>query len=263
MEQNTPGPAKAWTDNIVIKVITIGFLIMALMIPSLMINELVRERSSRKMEVTNEVSSKWGQLQTITGPYVVIPYLEEIKYTDRSSEWREQKLFYFPQSMEIAGDLTPVVKKRSIFKVMLYESEINIRGSFSYPDLAALKIAPDKVMWDKASLYLSITDLSGVGARVNLQLGDKLIPMTAAVPAALQLPSGLMCNLPDSVAGNEKMDFAIQLSLKGSQGIYFSPVANHNKVKITSSWPSQNLKGNSCRIRALFQHQVLKPLGRY
>ena len=243
MEENTPNPVKSWTDNVLIKVIIIGFLILALMIPSIMINELVRERSFRKMEVTNEVSSKWGQLQTITGPYIVIPYLEEVKYTNQSSEWREQKLYYFPKALEISGDLNPVVKKRSIFKVMLYESDIRIQGSFSSPDLAALKIEPDKVLWDKASLYLSITDLSGVGARVNLQLGDKNIPMTAAVATALQLPSGLMCNLPDSVARNEKTDFTILLSLKGSQGIYFSPVANHNKVKLTSSWPSPKFEG--------------------
>ena len=36
------------------KVIIIGFLILILMIPSVMIHELVRERSFRKMEVTNE-----------------------------------------------------------------------------------------------------------------------------------------------------------------------------------------------------------------
>ena len=243
MEEYTPNEKKHWTENVLFKVVIIGFLILVLMIPSMMINELVRERSSRKMEVTNEVSSKWGQLQTITGPYIVIPYMEELKYTNQASEWREQKLFYLPQTLEMTGKITPLVKKRSIFKVMLYESDINIQGSFSYPDLNTLKIDPDKVMWDKASLYLSITDLLGIGARVNLELGDKLIPMTAAVPAGLQLPSGLMCNLPDSVAGNEKTDFRIQLSLKGSQGIYFSPVGGSNKVRLTSSWPSPKFEG--------------------
>jgi len=234
---------KKWTDNVLVKVLMIGFLILVLMIPSIMINELVRERSSRKMEVTNEVSSKWGQLQTVIGPYMVIPYLEEVKYTNQASEWREQKLYYFPHSLEMTGKIVPLVKKRSIFKVMLYESDISIQGSFSKPDLNALKIDPDKVMWNKASLYLSITDLSGIGERVSLQLGDTLIPMTAAVPAGLQLPSGLMCNLPDSVAGKEKTDFRIQLSLKGSQGIYFSPVGGSNKVSITSTWPSPKFQG--------------------
>lgn len=243
MEANNENEVKKWTDNVLVKVIIIGFLILALMIPSVMINELVRERSSRKMEVTNEVSSKWGQLQTVIGPYIVIPYMEEVKYANQLSEWKEQKLFYFPQSLEINGNVNPVVKKRSIFKVMLYESDVDIQGSFSYPDLNALKIDADKVLWDKASLHLSITDLSGIGARVNLQLGDKLIPMTAAVPVGLQLPSGLMCNLPDDVAKNEKMDFRISLSLKGSQAIYFSPVGGSNKVKLTSSWPSPKFEG--------------------
>jgi inner membrane protein len=67
--------------------------------------------------------------------------------------------------------------------------------------------------------------------------------MTAAVPAALQLPGGLMCNLPDGIAGKEKTDFRIHLSLKGSQGIYFSPVAANNKVSLTSTWPSPKFEG--------------------
>ena len=243
MSNDVETEPRKWTDNILVKVLMIGFLILVLMIPSIMINELVRERSSRKMEVTNEVSSKWGQLQTVIGPYMVIPYLEEVKYTNQASEWREQKLYYFPQALEMTGDIRPLVKKRSIFKVMLYESDISIQGSFSHPDLNALKIDPDIVMWNKASLYLSITDLSGVGDRVSLQLGDTLIPMTAAVPEGLQLPSGLMCNLPDGVADKEKTDFRIQLSLKGSQGIYFSPVGGSNKVRITSKWPSPKFQG--------------------
>ncbi len=243
MEANNENVVKSWTDNVLFKVIIIGLLTLVLMIPSMMINELVRERSFRKMEVTQEVSSKWGQLQTLTGPYIVIPYLEEIKFQTRASEWKEQNLYYFPQLLETTGNITPVIRKRSIFEVMLYESELSIHGSFSYPDLNALKISADKVLWNKARLHLAITDLSGIGTRVNLKLGDALIPMTAAVPTGLQLPSGLMCNLPDSAVQNDKMDFQIMLSLKGSQGIYFSPVGGVNKVKLTSSWPSPKFEG--------------------
>ena len=65
MSNDVETEPKKWTDSVLVKVLMIGFLILVLMIPSMMINELVRERSSRKMEVTNEVSSKWGQLQRI------------------------------------------------------------------------------------------------------------------------------------------------------------------------------------------------------
>src|SRR5664279_5103512 len=97
---NPESEVKKWSDNPLVKVIIIGFLILVLMIPSVMITSLVQERSSRKMQVTNEVSSKWGQVQTVTGPYIEIPYVEEIKLTDKQpSEWHEHKLYYFPHDM--------------------------------------------------------------------------------------------------------------------------------------------------------------------
>jgi len=235
--------AKHWSEHILVKVVLIGVIIIGLMIPSIMIMELVRERSSRKMEVTYEVSSKWGQLQTITGPYVEVPYLVELKYQNEPSEWREEKLYFFPASLEINGAITPVEKKRSIFKVMLYEGLIEIKGNFNSPDLNALKIPFDKVMWDRANLHLAITDLSGISERVNLQSGDTIIPMTAAAPSGLRLSNGLMAGLPSGINWVNGLPFNISLNLKGSQAIYFSPVAETNKVHVTSSWPSPKFEG--------------------
>ncbi len=244
METNQDSQIKTWTDNVLIKVIIIGGLILVLMVPSLMINALVSERSSRKMQVTNEVSSKWGQLQTITGPYIEIPYLEEVKLNDKQPiQMVDHILYYFPDALETSGSLTPVVKKRSIYKVILYESNLEIHGSFKYPDLTALHIAADKILWDRATVHLSITDLSGISAQVNFETDDTIIPMTAATPLGINLTNGLMCHLPGVVAKHEKLDFRIKLNLKGSNGIFFSPVAGKNTLNISSSWPSPKFEG--------------------
>ena len=235
---------KKWTDNIIVKMILIAFLILVLMIPSFMVESLVNERSNRKAEVTNEVSSKWGQLQTITGPYVAIPYLVEIKDPNgKSSEWLEETLYYFPASLHVNGELVPVERKRSIFKVILYESRLNITGNFKSPDLAQLNVREDQVMWDKARLHLAITDLSGIGRLVNLQLDGSAIPMGAATPTGLNLTSGLMASMPDTF-NRESFNFSIDLDLKGSTGIYFTPVASETKVSLKSTWPSPKFEGN-------------------
>lgn len=241
LQTNNP-ETKHWSQHILAKVFIIGFIALALMIPGFMITELVRERASRKIEVTHEVSSKWGQLQTITGPYIEVPYLREIKHTDKSSEWQEEKLYYFPADLVIDGTLTPVEKKRSIFTVMLYESNIQISGSFGKPDLKSLKIDEETVMWEQASLHVALTDLSGIGERVELQINDTIIPMTAGAPKGLNMSNGLMANLPANISA-DKIAFNISLNLKGSQAIYFSPVAAHNKVHISSSWPSPKFEG--------------------
>ena len=57
-----------------IKVIIIGGLIILLMIPMFMIEDLISERGRTQEEAINEVSEKWSLAQTITGPYLNIQY---------------------------------------------------------------------------------------------------------------------------------------------------------------------------------------------
>lgn len=234
---------KHWTENILVKVIVIGGIIIALMIPSIMIMNLVQERASRKQQVTHEVSSKWGEMQTIAGPYISIPYLEELKKPGAASEWVERRMNYFPATLNINGTLDPLVKKRSIFKVMLYESDITIQGRFDQPDLQALQLAPENISWDKATLHIGITDLLGIGEKVNVQIGDTSLPMTAAAPTAIQFPEGLMTRIPLTVVQGNGFDFTITLALKGSDGIFITPVARNTTVVLKSSWPSPKFEG--------------------
>src|SRR5688500_6817867 len=62
--------------------------------------------------------------------------------------------------------------------------------------------------------------------------------MTAAMPMAIQFPSGLMSRIPESIINREGFDFKVSLLLKGSQGIYFTPVANTTTIEISSTWPA-------------------------
>ena len=239
----TAPEAKHWSEHILVKMILIGFIILALMIPSVMIMELVQERANRKLEVTNEVSSKWGQIQTIAGPYISVPYLEEVKKPGMPSEWITQTLNYFPSTLDINGVLHPVVRKRSIFKVMLYESQLVMKGHFGAPDLQNAFISPDNIEWEKATMHLGITDLTGIGSQVNVKMGDTLMKMSAAIPVAIQFPNGLMTRIKGADITGSGFDFEISLSLKGSQGIFFTPVANHTTVKLQSTWPSPKFEG--------------------
>jgi inner membrane protein len=101
--------------------------------------------------------------------------------------------------LDITGSLNPVERKRSIFKVMLYESELELNGHFDYPDLETMQISPANVSWEKATIHLGITDLLGISAGVNVKIGDTLIPMTASTPVAIGFPNGLMSHIPPGI----------------------------------------------------------------
>lgn len=50
-----------------IKIVIIGGLIILLMIPMFMIEDLISERGRTQEEAINEVSEKWSLAQTVTG----------------------------------------------------------------------------------------------------------------------------------------------------------------------------------------------------
>ena len=64
----------------------IGFillLILLLMIPNLLIQNLIQERQSLDAEVKQEISANWGPGQQIIGPILSIPYTTEIEFDDK------------------------------------------------------------------------------------------------------------------------------------------------------------------------------------
>src|SRR3954462_1423289 len=61
-------------ESITVKLMSISFLVLILLIPSLWIQDLMHERQSRAEDVMHEVSSKWSGSQTLSGPILVIPF---------------------------------------------------------------------------------------------------------------------------------------------------------------------------------------------
>ena len=62
------------SNRILIKGAVTAALIGIMMIPTVYITELVRERQSNQEAVVKEVNSRWSEAQTLTGPYIYLPY---------------------------------------------------------------------------------------------------------------------------------------------------------------------------------------------
>ena len=52
-------------ESIMVKLFSIGFLILILLIPSVQIEDLIRERQHRSEQVIDEVVDKWSGSQTV------------------------------------------------------------------------------------------------------------------------------------------------------------------------------------------------------
>jgi len=64
-----------WIRNsITLRILTIAVLVLLLLIPTSMIEDLIRERQDYRQQAIEEVSNAWAGAQTIAGPVLSVPY---------------------------------------------------------------------------------------------------------------------------------------------------------------------------------------------
>src|SRR5688572_2507289 len=163
-------------ESITVKLVSIGFLVLILLIPASWIHDLIEERQLRADDVVQEVSSKWSGSQTLSGPILVIPYKvhEKIDRGKDGIEIREyvQKYFFLPEILDINGKVTPEVLHRGMFDVAVYASSLDIKSNFKRPDFAALNVPEEMVIWKDAYMIFSITDLRGISDNLVFNVGN-------------------------------------------------------------------------------------------
>jgi inner membrane protein len=178
----TPGSApdsskSVHSNKILFKGIITGALILVMLIPTIFISNLVRERQARQSQVANEVSDKWAQAQTLTGPYIYLPY--KIITADKDKKVTEQlsHLIIIPDNLIIDGQISHELRLRSIYKVLLYKAASNSSGNFQFQ--IPKEIDSSLVQWQNAKICYGLSDFKGIEERlvVNFKGSDyKLSP---------------------------------------------------------------------------------------
>lgn len=110
-----------------LKAFIIGVLILVLLIPAVMIQNLISERQRMQHDATAEISAKWANAQTLTGPLLIVPYTE---VNERGEEVVKQAVF-LPDQLTVNGELIPEIRKRGIYEVAVYNSRLLLNGVFS------------------------------------------------------------------------------------------------------------------------------------
>jgi len=226
------------------KLITIGILILLLLIPKMMILSLINERSLNAQSAINEVMSKWSDNQIISGPVLTVPY-KEMVYNEKDEEYKEfiHTATFLPKVLYIEGEITPEKLYRSIYDVVVYQSELEIKGMFEYPDFESLNILPENIIWERALVQLSISDLRGINEEVKINWSGKDLTFLPGLQNTTIGNSGISVSVP-KIGEDKNCEFDFILGLKGSESILFTPVGEKTEVQISSSWNDPGFTGN-------------------
>jgi len=168
--------------------------------------------------------------------------------------------YFLPESLKIAGNMLPEVRKRSLYKVNLYKSNLQITGNFGALGLDFLELQKEQFEWDKAKIIIGISDLAGIEDNIFLNWNEQQLRMQPGIPQAMQtgsfngasshsvdeyyganqkrysassaLASGV--SVPVDLSGTENLlSFSLNLKLRGSQMIHFAPIGKETTASLT------------------------------
>lgn len=228
-----------WYQSITIKMVILSLIGLGLLIPLQMVKMVIKERAQYAEEARIEIGNLWAASQTITGPVLNVP---GSKIISEDGKTITTTLHILPEILKISAVANPEIRYRGIYETVVYDSEVEISGNFVIGQYADT----DGYTYDWKRAYFS------VGVSDNKGLKDKIVLISdglsvEAEPGTVQtdvFQKGISFPFPISDTEEFRGVFNLKFKLKGSEGLYFSPVGKTTSVSLTSSWTAPSFQGN-------------------
>jgi inner membrane protein len=228
-------------SSVTVRVFSITILVLLLMIPNAMIQDIIWERQSTSDEAVQEVSGKWGYAQTVVGPVISVPYLTYTENKVGKRTFTKHWSHFLPEVLKVDADVPTENRQRGIYNVVVYNSKMKLSGSFKRPDPATLNLSSEYFLLKDAIISMGIPDMRGINEKVSLNFNDTVAEFGPGIPVSEVFEEGISVKMP--IGDAKSFDFTINLDLKGSQSLSFVPLGRETEVNLKSDWPHPSFEG--------------------
>jgi inner membrane protein len=238
------------------KMILVGMLTLVLLIPLEFVKSLISERSYRKQEVVNEVTTLWGKDVQFYGPMLRIPYktYEEYNVTNEKTKVvTVQKkavidyAYFFPEKLMNTSKVKKNTSlKRGIYNNVVFTANMKFEGYFSKPNIEKLNIKEEDMLWDRAAIVVKTTDLKSIKSDLNIKLNNQGFDFEARPSEEKDTFYGTLETSSFDyklLAKNQIINFSFLMKYNGSNSVKFIPVGKTTTVNIDSDWDSPSFEG--------------------
>lgn len=231
-------------QSVTLKLVSIFILMLLLMIPMEFVRSLINERDGLRQSAIKEVSDKWSNAQYIYGPILTIPYNRQVLEDGKTRIVREEA-HILPSLLNIDGKVEPQSLNRGIYKVVVYDSKVSFKGSFTGLDKYLAELNQYELLWNEAFLTINISDLRGIKDKVEVNWNGTAIPIEPGSKIPALVTSGITVNnIIMDVPAENFFDFSFDLHLQGSQYLGLVPLGKETNVKLTSNWQDPSFSGS-------------------
>ncbi len=207
-----------------------------MLIPTFFISNLTAERHERKQKIVEEASSKWASAQTISGPYLFIPY--------KDSGLADKHLIILPEHLNVKGTIDPEERQRSIYKILFYKSSLTGKGDFLFniPD----DVFASNLKFNEAKICFSLSDFKGIEDKISIMLNGTTYELSPGLPVAEIDTTGLSAPAQLTAADvGKSIAFNYSVKIKGSSQLHFMPLSGNSTFALQSVWNKPSFDGNT------------------
>jgi len=233
-----------WLNSYSVKMIVVSALALFLLIPTVWIQEIIKERIKLKKEVERQMASQWGDSQIVSGPVLNIPFTYWQERDNNEAAIEKTAIAHFlPETLNVDGEILPEIRYRSIYKIPVYESRVKLTGKFITPDFSKIEIIPNKIKWEDAYFTIGISDLRGIKDMPVITINKLNCLLEPGVANSDVFASGITIKA-NSMDLNRNIDFDIDLKLNGSSSFSVEALGKTSVVQMTSKWSDPSFIGS-------------------
>ncbi len=226
-----------------VKMIIISGLAILLLIPSFLIQDIIRERMVLNEKVKNEISAQWGGKQVVAGPVLNVPFTITEPDDKIPAALTQQGVAHFlPEILKADVVLYPEMRKRGIYKVVVYEAKIKLNGKFAQPDVSQLDLQNTQLNWNSAYFTMGITDMRGIQNLPEMMLNDQPFEVSPGVADTDLFQSGVTVKA-SSLDLKQSLEFETELVLNGSEKLSLEVLGKTTEVTMNSDWTQPGFTG--------------------
>lgn len=231
-------------NSVGIKVISILIMIILLLIPNSLVQELINERSARKVSVEEGVAASYGQEQIIYPAFVKIPYVRTQLNSDNKTYTDEGYIGVSANNSIFDATVTTGTRNRSIFEVVIYETKLTNNSTFSWQNFKPNNWKEYKFDFEKAYLVYGIKDANGITDSVKVTANGK--PLTIEGNTNINVGGFYWLKTENfEIDVNEPLAVKSNWQIKGTKGLHFEPMGDLVEVKMQSLWPDPSFTGKN------------------
>lgn len=222
---------------------------VGLSIPLFSVWFLVYDRQAQSAQASESITEGWGGPQTLSGPYLVIPYrtfatetlVESGSSVTRNREVKRE-LRIAPELSRLDTQIAPELRKRSIYEAVVYQARAQGVARFTFPpDLERSGIDPNSLDLHHAELRFGLSDPRGLGANPRVSANANELRLQPGQGSAGG--TGFFSWLDASALTGKPIIVDYAFNFRGNSSLSLKPMAGETDWVAKSSWPSPSFGG--------------------